>query len=56
VSSLFPYGFNNAATGYSRSMRSTMSSCAGLPEHYLRTPLELLATTSVTSSTDSTKG
>jgi hypothetical protein len=53
--SLFPYGLDNAATGYSRSMHSTMSSYAGLPEHHLRAALELLATTSETSSADSTE-
>jgi hypothetical protein len=47
-----PLWLDNAATGYSRSMRSTMSSYAGLPEHHLRATLELLVTTSVTSSTD----
>jgi hypothetical protein len=36
--SSFPYGLNNAAIGYSRSMPSTMSSYMGLPEHHLRTP------------------
>jgi hypothetical protein len=36
-------------------MRSTKSSYAGLPEHHLHATLELLATTSVTSSTDSTE-
>jgi hypothetical protein len=41
--------------GYSRSMHSTVSSNAGLPEHHLRATLELLATPSETSSTDSTK-
>jgi hypothetical protein len=51
----FPYGLDNAATGYSRSMRSTMSSYTGLLEHHLRATLELLAITSVTSSADSTK-
>jgi hypothetical protein len=50
--SAFPYGLDNAAMGYSHSMRPTMSSYAGLPEHHLRATLELLATTSVTSSTD----
>jgi hypothetical protein len=49
----FPHGFDNAAMGYSRSMRSIMSSYAGLPEHHLCAALELLATTLVTSSTDS---
>jgi hypothetical protein len=32
-----------------------MSSYAGLPEHHICTPLELLATTSVTASTNSTE-
>jgi hypothetical protein len=49
----FPYELDNAATSYSCSMCSTMSSYAGLPEHHLRTTLELLATTSETSSVDS---
>jgi hypothetical protein len=55
VPSLFPYGPDNAATSYSRSMHSTMSSYIGLPEYCLRATLELLATTSETSSTDSTE-
>jgi hypothetical protein len=42
VPSSFPYGLNNVATGYSRSMRPTMSSYMGLPEHHLRTPLSSL--------------
>jgi hypothetical protein len=49
----FPYGLDNPAMGHSRSMHSAMSSYAGLPEHHLRATLELLATTSVTSSADS---
>jgi hypothetical protein len=48
----FSYGLDNATTGYSRSMHSTISSYAGLPEHRLRATLELLATTLETSSTD----
>jgi hypothetical protein len=36
--SSFPYGLNNAATGYSRLMRPTMISYMGLLEHHLRTP------------------
>jgi hypothetical protein len=55
ATSPFPHGLDNAATSYSRSMRSTMSSYVGLPKHHLRATLELLATTSVTSSTDSTE-
>jgi hypothetical protein len=40
--SSFPYGLNNVATGYSRSMRPTMSSYMGLTEHHLCTPLSFL--------------
>jgi hypothetical protein len=38
----FPYGLDNAATGYSRSMCSTMSSYMGLPEHHLHATLDSL--------------
>jgi hypothetical protein len=42
VPSSFPYGLSNAAMGYSRSMRSTMSSCMRRLEHHLCTPLSSL--------------
>jgi hypothetical protein len=49
----FPYGVDNAAMSYFRSMRFTMSSYAGLFEHHLYATLELLMTTSEISSIDS---
>jgi hypothetical protein len=48
-----PLWLDNVATCYSRSMRSIMSSYAGLPEYHLRATLELLATTLVMSTADS---
>jgi hypothetical protein len=53
--SSFPYGLNNAAMGYSRSMHPTMNSYMGLPEHYLCTPFELSTTTSMPSTTGSSE-
>jgi hypothetical protein len=55
VLSPFPYGLDNAAMIYSRSMHPAMSSYVGLPKHCLHPTFELLATMSETSSIDSSK-
>jgi hypothetical protein len=51
----FPYGLNTATRAYASSVSASMSAYEELPEHHLRSALDLVTSTPATEYLDSTE-